>query len=197
MNSFFSLLPKVCTSSDDGMKQLRFSMIQLQCLFQSLFQHSRLIDRKKETVARTLFCTKSPAAAPVFNAVRNCAFNHFLSAPSLACMNFLMAIMLEPLRSLSSMIASAIPALYDMIRKYSAAEKWDAAIFEVMRKTFEGFGEMQLCCLLLVTTVTRFFKGLTKGHFDRRPKLRQSKMAWLWCFVPLDCLLRCVDLKEK
>jgi hypothetical protein len=65
--------------------------------------------------ARTLVCTKTPAATPDFKAVKNWLFIHFLSAGKLDSMYFLIAIILEPLRSLSSAIAAVIPALYDMI----------------------------------------------------------------------------------
>ena len=51
----------------------------------------------------------------VLSALRNVALSHFLSEDMLACMCFLMAIEEEPERSLSSVIAAMIPALYDMV----------------------------------------------------------------------------------
>ena len=59
--------------------------------------------------------TKSPVATPFFNASRNVAFFHFLSDGNLSCIYFLIEIIEDPVRSLSSVIASTIPALYDMI----------------------------------------------------------------------------------
>jgi hypothetical protein len=59
----------------------------------------------------TLVCMKIPAVTPVLRAFKNCEFIHFLSAGKLDCINFLMAIILDPLRSLSSAIAAVIPAL--------------------------------------------------------------------------------------
>ena len=42
-------------------------------------------------------------------------FIHFLPLGSLACITFLMAMEEEPVRSLSSVMAETIPALYDMV----------------------------------------------------------------------------------
>lgn len=74
----------------------------------------------------TLFCTKSPEATPALIEDKNVAFIHFLSAGILACINFLIAIMLDPLRSLSSVMASAIPALYDIV---NILDEWTSKIF--------------------------------------------------------------------
>ena len=51
----------------------------------------------------------------VLSALRNVALSHFLSEDMFACMCFLMAIEEEPERSLSSVMAAMIPALYDMV----------------------------------------------------------------------------------
>jgi len=59
--------------------------------------------------------TRSPSTTAFFNAFKNIPFNHFLSAGRSACMCFLMAIEEEPVRSLSSVMAAIIPALYDMV----------------------------------------------------------------------------------
>ena len=66
----------------------------------------------------TFTLTNSPDVTAVFNACRNCAFNHFLSAGNLACIHFLIDIKEEPFRSFISAIAAVIPALYDMIVVY-------------------------------------------------------------------------------
>ena len=66
-------------------------------------------------LVRTLICTKSPSATAFFSAFKNMPFSHFLSAGRLACMCFLIAMDEEPVRSLSSVMAMIIPALYDIV----------------------------------------------------------------------------------
>ena len=56
-----------------------------------------------------------PSATIFFKAPKNMVFNHFLSVGREACMDFLMAMEDEPVRSLSPVMAVMIPALYDMV----------------------------------------------------------------------------------
>lgn len=54
--------------------------------------------------------TRSPPATAFFRALKNVAFIHFLWAGKFACMCFLIAMVEEPVPSLSSVMAAMIPA---------------------------------------------------------------------------------------
>jgi hypothetical protein len=58
-----------------------------------------------------LFWINAPLATLALSDDKNTLFCHALSLGSLACMCFLIAIMEDPVRSLSSAIASKIPCL--------------------------------------------------------------------------------------